>query len=250
MPFRPNVNDELILNDVYGQNIFRSYRIAEHPAAPGIPYGQEGRAGIVYQLIPSPSAGGEGLPSPLGRGAGGEGKVALKVFKPRFRTPALVSQAEKLAAFADLPGLTVCKRMVLTRTHHADLLQRHPDLIYAVLMPWIEGPTWQEVLLEKRPLTPQQALELGRAFALVLETMEVRGLAHCDLSAPNLLLPALATPRSALGSAAGLNATPPRPLGEGLGVRVSILNPHLRFDADSKRVFHLSHLSHQIRIFN
>ena len=43
----------------------------------------------------------------------------------------------------------------------------------------------------------------------------------------------------------------PSPLvGEGPGVRVSILNPHLRFDADSKRVFHLSHLSHQIRIFN
>jgi hypothetical protein len=118
MPFRPNVHDELTLNGV-------TYRIAEHPAAPGIPYGQEGRAGIVYQL----------LPSPTGRGAGDEGAMALKVFRARFRTPALVSQAEKLAAFADLPGLTVCRRTVLTPTRYADLLRREPDLTYAVLMP-------------------------------------------------------------------------------------------------------------------
>jgi hypothetical protein len=175
MPFRPNVHDELTLNGV-------TYRIAEHPAAPGIPYGQEGRAGIVYQL----------LPSPTGRGAGDEGAMALKVFRARFRTPALVSQAEKLAAFADLPGLTVCRRTVLTPTRYADLLRREPDLTYAVLMPWIEGPTWTEVMLEKRPLTPQQALDLARAFADILSRMEQNGIAHCDLSGPNVLLPMLA----------------------------------------------------------
>jgi hypothetical protein len=175
MSFRPNVHDELIIDGV-------AYRIAEHPAAPGFPYGQEGRAGIVYQL----------LPSPTGRGAGGEGAMALKVFRARFRTPALVSQAEKLAAFADLPGLTVCRRTVLTPQRNADLLRREPDLTYAVLMPWIEGPTWTEVMLEKRPLTPQQALDLARAFADLLSRMEQNGLAHCDLSGPNVLLPMLA----------------------------------------------------------
>jgi len=175
MAFRPNVGDELTLNGV-------TYRIAEHPAAPGIPYGQEGRAGIVYQL----------LPSPTGRGTGDEGAMALKVFRARFRTPALVSQAEKLAAFADLPGLTVCRRTVLTPQRNADLLRREPDLTYAVLMPWIEGPTWTEVMLEKRPLTPQQALDLARAFADILSRMEQNGIAHCDLSGPNVLLPMLA----------------------------------------------------------
>jgi hypothetical protein len=193
MPFRPNVHDELTLNGI-------TYRIAEHPAAPGIPYGQEGRAGIVYQL----------LPSPTGRGAGGEGAMALKVFRARFRTPALVSQAEKLAAFADLPGLTVCRRTVLTPTRHADLLRREPDLTYAVLMPWIEGPTWVEVMLEKHPLTPQQALDLARAFADLLSRMEQNGLAHCDLSGPNVLLPML--------------ANSPLPLGEGPGVRVELVD--------------------------
>ena len=175
MAFRPNVGDELTLNGV-------TYRIAEHPAAPGIPYGQEGRAGIVYCLERSP------LPSGEGPGV----RAALKVFRARFRTPALVSQAEKLAAFADLPGLTVCRRTVLTPQRNADLLRREPDLTYAVLMPWIEGPTWTEVMLEKRPLTPQQALDLARAFADILSRMEQNGIAHCDLSSPNVLLPMLA----------------------------------------------------------
>jgi len=41
MPFQPNVHDELTIDGI-------PYRIAEHPAAPGIPYGQEGRAGLGY----------------------------------------------------------------------------------------------------------------------------------------------------------------------------------------------------------
>jgi hypothetical protein len=209
-----NVNDQLTINGV-------TYRVAEHPAAPGFPYGQEGRAGIrrtyavgrkgtphmasdrpkhpiygggnnpvrpqlrnsyVYQL----------LPSPTGRAAGGEGAAALKVFKPRFRSPALLTQAEKLAAFAHLPGLQAAHRIVLTRAQHPDLIQQHPDLIYAALMPWIDGPTWLDVLLAKQPLPAQQALTLARSLAEALEAMELRGIAHCDLSAANLILPLLA----------------------------------------------------------
>ena len=170
-----NVNDQLTINGV-------TYCVAEHPAAPGFPYGQEGRAGIVYQL----------LPSPTGRAAGGEGAAALKVFKPRFRSPALLTQAEKLAAFAHLPGLQAAHRIVLTRAQHPDLIQQHPDLIYAALMPWIAGPTWLDVLLAKQPLPAQQTLALARSLAEALEAMELRGIAHCDLSAANLILPLLA----------------------------------------------------------
>jgi len=36
MSFRPQVNDQLAINGVV-------YSIAEHPAAPGVPYGQAGR---------------------------------------------------------------------------------------------------------------------------------------------------------------------------------------------------------------
>ena len=59
MRLRFQVNDQLTVKGTI-------YRIAEHPAAPGIPYGQEGRAAVVYQLrLPSNRA------------------QALKVFKPQ-----------------------------------------------------------------------------------------------------------------------------------------------------------------------
>jgi hypothetical protein len=176
MPFRPNVNDQLTINGV-------TYRVAEHPAAPGFPYGQEGRAGIVYQL----------LPSPTGRAAGGEGvKPPSRSSNPASAPPALLTQAQRLAPFAALPGLAACQRTVLSPTHHPDLLRQHPDLTYAALMPWIAGPTWLDVLLAKQPLPAQQALTLARSLAEALEAMELRGIAHCDLSAANLILPLLA----------------------------------------------------------
>jgi len=167
MSFRPNPNDKLTINGV-------TYRVAEHPSAPGMPYGQEGRAGIVYKL----QAGGKAS--------------ALKVFKPRFRLPYLVSQSERIAVHADLSGLQVCRRTVLSPSRHVDLLRQYPDLTYAVLMPWIEGPTWLEVVLEKKPYSREQSLTLARALTETLVRMEEQGIAHCDLSGPNVILPVLA----------------------------------------------------------
>jgi formylglycine-generating enzyme required for sulfatase activity len=151
-----------------------AFRIAEHPAAPGLPYGQEGRQAVVYQLL------------------AGRECHALKVFKPRYRLPALVYLGEQLEQYADLPGLAVCRRTVLSPLRHGEVLRQYPDLIYAVLMPWIEGPTWMQVVLERRELTPDQSLDLARDLAHVLATMEERSVAHCDLSGPNVMLPALA----------------------------------------------------------
>jgi len=167
MPFQAQVGQELIIEGV-------PYHVAEHPSAPSLPYGQEGRQAVVYQLIDQ-----EGT------------KHALKVFKSRYRVPALVSLADRLEHFSRLPGLSVCCRTVLSARRHGDLLRQHPDLTYAVLMPWIEGPTWMQVMLEKRALPAQQSLDLARSLAEVLAAMEEQGLAHCDLSASNLLLPGL-----------------------------------------------------------
>jgi len=177
MTFQPKPGQTLWIDDV-------QYQVAEHPAAPGMPYGQEGRQAVVYALASSPLAG-EG-----GREVGV--RSALKVFKPRYRLPALVSLAERMAAFAHLPGLAVCERTVLTPQRHTALLKPYPDLTYAVLMPWIEGPTWMQVLVEKRDLSPDTCLALARSLAGVLAGMEQQGLAHCDLSGSNLLLPQLA----------------------------------------------------------
>jgi len=173
MPFRPNVHDELTINNI-------TYRIAEHPAAPRIPHGQEGKAGTVYCLVETAHAA---TPAP---------KAALKVFKPRSRLPFLVSQADRMAPLAAFPGLRACQRTVLTPFRYADLLRQYPDLTYAVLMPWIEGPTWFDVLMDRKPLSPETSLALAHSLTQVLARMEEQGIAHCDLSAPNVMLPHLA----------------------------------------------------------
>jgi peptide/nickel transport system substrate-binding protein len=182
MPFQPQVGEELEIDGVV-------YRVAEHPNAPGMPFGQEGRQAVVYQL------------------AADEERRALKVFKPRFSTPSLVLLADQIARLASLPGLQVCQRTVLTARRHTALLRRFPDLTYAVLMPWVEGPTWQEIVLEKQELTPEESLRIARALAEVLVTMEERGIAHCDLSGPNLILsPELAQAAVALVDVEGIYA--------------------------------------------
>ncbi|MGC8947700.1 MAG: hypothetical protein ACP5N6_16330, partial [Anaerolineae bacterium] len=128
--------------------------------------------------------------------------------------------AERIAPFAALPGLAACRRTVLTPSRHADLLRQHPDLTYAVLMPWIEGPTWQEVLLDRRPLSPEQSLALARGLAETLVRMEEQGVAHCDLSAPNVMLPALTpTPLPPSPSPAERERGRGWPEGPGEGVR-------------------------------
>ena len=133
MTFSPQVWEPLNIEGV-------TYHIAEHPVAPGIPYGQEGRAATVYKLVAR-----DGEPQ------------ALKVFKPRHRLPALVGQAAKIALLADLPGLQVCRRTVLSARRHRELLRRYPDLTYAVLMPWVEGPTWMQVLGRSARCRPRRA---------------------------------------------------------------------------------------------
>ena len=166
-----NVNDELTINGV-------TYRVTPPPTAPGFFHS---RTAAIYHL----------LPAPAGSRVGGEG-AALKVFHPPRRSPALLAQAQQLAAFAHLPGLQAARRTILTPAHHPDLLQRHPDLAFAALMPWIPGPTWQHILLAKRPLSPHQALTLARALAAALAGLEQHRLAHCALAGDHLLLPALA----------------------------------------------------------
>ncbi len=166
MAFDPNVRDRFIINGV-------TYEMAEHPAAKGIAYGQAGRMATAYQLINVDAPGD---------------RHALKVIKEKWRVPALVALAQKLEPLAELPGLAVCRRMVLNARQHGNLLRQHPDLLYAPLMPWMSGPTWMQIILEQRVLSPKQSLALARTLAEVLTALEERGVAHCDLSGPNLII--------------------------------------------------------------
>ena len=179
----PKVDQEIAIDGV-------SYRFTEHPVAPGVIFGQEGRYGTVYQLRAS---------TPAWKTAGELGEVtALKVFKVRYRAPSLVTLAERIGSYAEMPGLQVCRRMVLTPQRHGSLLRQHPDLTYAVLMPWVDGPTWMQVMQEKRALRPEESLALAQSLAGILQAMEQRGVAHCDLSGPNIIIPGLAHTRGSL----------------------------------------------------
>jgi uncharacterized Zn finger protein (UPF0148 family) len=164
MPFRPKPDDELKIGE-------STYYFAEHPAAPGVTYGQSGRRGTVYQIM---NASGKAW--------------ALKVFLRQYREPRLVGQAERIESFASMPGLYACERTVLTSSQYVDLIREHRELAYAVLMPWIEGKTWMEVIVGEESLLPEQSLQYAQALIEVFVGLEERGLAHCDLSGPNTIL--------------------------------------------------------------
>lgn len=163
MPFRPEVNQTLRIDEL-------DYCFTEHPAAPGMPYGQTGRRATVYQVQANGTF------------------HALKVFTEAFRSPRAAVNAKQLRAFAELPGLQAVSRQVLVPSQHEGLLKTHPDLAYAVLMPWIGGTTWQELLSTGAALIQDESLALAREFCNVLKSLEARGAAHCDLSGPNVMV--------------------------------------------------------------
>ena len=164
MSFRPKINSEIQI----GQS---NYRFAEHPSAKNMPYGQTGRRATVYQIINESGA-----------------KFALKVFANAFRSPYIAAAAQRLKLFSTTPGLGVCKREVLIPENYPELLMKYPDLAYAVLMPWVQGETWQEFILSRRALVPQATYSLAGQMVVLLGGMEQRGLAHCDISGPNVMI--------------------------------------------------------------
>jgi len=166
MPFSPQVDSNLQVGD-------QLLRFAAHPTARGMPHGLEGREATVYEL------------------AGGHRRWALKVFKPRYRLKQLVESTEQLRPLAAQPGLLVCDRLVLSPHDHRRLVNQQPDLSYAVLMPWIEGPTWWDAIMTRRSFDRLTSLRLAQGLANVLARMEANGQSHCDLSGPNVLLPGL-----------------------------------------------------------
>ncbi len=159
MHFEPEPNDVL--------QIDKPYVVMPHPAVPGFTFAAEGRKGTVYQL----------------RERDGDRFFALKVFRPLYRGP----QAFDIAQFASLPGMMACQRTVLTRGEHS-VTRQYPELEYSVLMPWVPGSTWYDILLRKMTLDFDQALRLATALARVLYNLERQGLAHCDVASGNVFL--------------------------------------------------------------
>jgi len=116
----------------------------------------------------------------------------LKVFRGKFVNPSLAFHTQQIAKYASIEGLLACDRFIVTPQDHTELLRMEPDLLYAVVMAWIEGPTWLDLLIGKRKLTRKMSHAAAYALAQSLAAMEQRGLAHGDLSAPNVMLPIFA----------------------------------------------------------
>jgi serine/threonine protein kinase len=151
----------------------RIFVVSPHPGATAnIAYAQEGRKSIVYQVCLQYS----------------NQLSALKVFKKAYRGKYVVHLSNRLRKFAVLPGMQACKRTVLTAKQHSAIIHTYPDLEYTVLMPWVNGNTWFEMLLQHQSLTVKQSYWCARRLAFILTALEARNIAHCDLSGANLVI--------------------------------------------------------------
>lgn len=113
---------------------------------------------------------------------------ALKVFSLAYRSPQIFHQAKKILNYKNRPGLTACQRTVIKPIEHPELVLRYPELRYAALMPWIPGKTWMEVIRNQEELSNDQIWNTAQSLALCLWKMSDAGIAHCQLTADNLLI--------------------------------------------------------------
>jgi tRNA A-37 threonylcarbamoyl transferase component Bud32 len=149
----------------------KPYRVTEHPALPGIPYIQRGARGFVIQLA-----------------APDNERMALKYFKLKYRVPDLVKVASALRKYAELPGMKAARRTVFTQETHASLIAQYPALEYGMLMPWLPGMTWYDLITSKAPISRNESIRLAQSAVGVLATLEDQGLAHTDIAGANVMV--------------------------------------------------------------
>ena len=147
--------------------------IALEPRGPAsvFVYAESGKEGIVYKV------------------SNGREFYALKVFYPRYSDRRLLETTEKLSRFKELEGFRVAERKVINKETHPQVVEKHPDLNFAVLMPWIEGTVWGNLMIETdTSLQRENYFQIVQALARVVCNLESQGLAHCDLSNNNFLI--------------------------------------------------------------
>ncbi|MBV6394191.1 MAG: hypothetical protein KPEEDBHJ_03443 [Anaerolineales bacterium] len=121
---------------------------------------------------------------------------ALKVFNNPDNS--LINSTKKLEKnnVQSLPGLAAANRVVIDPKEEAysTLLKKYPYLEYSVLMPWIGGYTWFEILGDKDGdkkifnFSPKTSLYYAWQLAHVLGALEKKKYAHCDICSNNIIL--------------------------------------------------------------
>jgi serine/threonine protein kinase len=143
----------------------------EHPSFRGHTYAQEGRAAVVYKVIDK-----------------NKRAFALKVYKRLYQSKDIDLRVQQLNKYASFPGLYACRQQVITAKTSPSLVKTFPELQYAVLMPWIEGDSWFDVLVGKPPFQKLISRTIAVNFANILCKLERHELAHCDLSSANVIV--------------------------------------------------------------
>lgn len=162
-PFKPDPDDTLVL---FGEPL--AFR--QHPSARiRMPNSAEGGRATVYELR-----------DPAGR------RLALKVFRLTYREAALAESGDRLTRLRSLEGMDAAQRQVVLPGD--EVARRFPDLEYALLMPWIDGETWTEVLMHGVPLPVGTAIHLCARFLSVIRALERAGASHTDLAGGNVVV--------------------------------------------------------------
>lgn len=166
MTFEPKPGMRIALN---GKSIEFTPLEASGPASMFV-YAEAGKEGIVYKVLID------------------QKPYALKVFYPEYQDKRLTKNAEKLNQFKTLRGLAVADRTVINSKSFPNLLDRFPELNYSVLMPWIQGMVWGNLMVNSRPLKAENYTQIAKILMTTVRGLETQGLAHCDLSNNNFII--------------------------------------------------------------
>jgi serine/threonine protein kinase len=155
----------------------RRFRVIEHPKAPGFAHAMEGSEAKVYRV--------KGLEA-------GSHEYALKIMKFRHQDRDFEQTCNELNRLKTIPGLRVCERRCLSPSGEGESIGRYRDLRYAILMPWIHGLSWFDILVlgkeGQSTLDKYRAFRLAYNLAAILSNLEAAGIAHCNLSAGNVII--------------------------------------------------------------
>jgi hypothetical protein len=166
--FRPGLATRLLIHS-------SSYEFLPHPVLPGEVNQVVREQATTYQLCRYPD----------------KTLWALKVSNPGYRDPQVVQKTEYLQQFQSLPGLRSANRFSLTRAMFPELIGMYPSLELAILMPWIQGPTWAGFMDDANisaSYTMQQALELALTLAYTLWSLETHHVTHTDIAGDNVIV--------------------------------------------------------------
>src|SRR5215469_7756030 len=150
--FSPDLSTRLLIHSSY-------YEFLPHPVLPGEVHRVVREQATTYQLRRYPD----------------NTLWAMKVVNPGYRDPQVIQRTDYLQQFQHLPGLRVANRLCLTRPVFSELIGMYPALEFAVLMPWIQGPTWAGFMDDANisaSYTMRQAQELALTMASILWNLE------------------------------------------------------------------------------